>query len=336
MDLTDFLYDLPDDAIAQTPVEPRHSSRLLRVGDMSDHTFVELPDLLEPGDLVVVNRTRVRHARLLGEKDPTGGRVEALLLGRLADGSWEALVKPARRLREGTRLRFGPIDGEVLTDPVDGRVRLALASPMEIEAAIAGHGQIPLPPYIEATLDEPSRYQTIFADRVGSAAAPTAGLHFTESVVAGLAERGVSIASVDLQVGLGTFRPITSERIEDHVMHSERFEVSDAAADAVGRARRRGGDVVAIGTTVVRTLETCATDDGGIVPGTGSTDLYLTPGATFRVVDRLVTNFHLPGSSLLVLLAAFMGEGWREAYEVALERGYRFLSFGDAMLCDRA
>lgn len=336
MDLSDFLYDLPDAAIAQTPVEPRHSSRLLRVGDMSDHTFVELPALLDPGDLVVVNRTRVRHARLLGEKDPTGGRVEALLLGRLADGSWEALVKPARRLRAGTRLRFGPIDGEVLTDPVDGRVRLALVSPIEIEAAIAGHGQIPLPPYIEATLDEPSRYQTIFADRVGSAAAPTAGLHFTETVVAGLAERGVEIASVDLQVGLGTFRPIASERIEDHVMHSERFEVSQAAADAVDRARRRGGNVVAIGTTVVRTLETCATDGGRIAPGAGSTDLYLTPGATFRVVDRLVTNFHLPGSSLLVLLAAFMGEGWREAYEVALERGYRFLSFGDAMLCDRA
>lgn len=336
MDLTDFLYELPEHAIAQSPSEPRHSSRLLRVGDMSDHSFLELPELLAPGDLVVVNRTRVRHARLLGTKHPTGGQVEALLLGRLADGSWEALVKPARRLRVGSRLRFGPIDGEVLTDPVDGRVRLALASPIEIEAAIAGHGQIPLPPYIETTLDEPSRYQTIFADRVGSAAAPTAGLHFTEAVVAGLAERGMEITSVDLQVGLGTFRPITSDRIEDHVMHAELFEVSEEAADAVDRARQRGGNVVAIGTTVVRSLETCASGDGRIVPRAGSTDLYLTPGATFRVVDRLVTNFHLPGSSLLVLLAAFMGERWREAYEVALERGYRFLSFGDAMLCDRA
>lgn len=336
MDLTDFLYELPDAAIAQRPVEPRHSSRLLRVADHSDHTFFELPALLDPGDLVVVNRTRVRHARLLGRKDPTGGQVEALLLGRLADGSWDALIKPARRIRAGSRLRFGPIDGEVLTDPVDGRVRIELASPTDIEVAIAGHGQVPLPPYIETTLEEPSRYQTIFADRVGSAAAPTAGLHFTEAVVSGLVERGVEIASVDLQVGLGTFRPITSEQIEDHVMHAERFEVSGEAADAVDRARRRGGKVVAIGTTVVRTLETCATDDGRIVPGAGSTDLYLTPGARFRVVDRLVTNFHLPGSSLLVLLSAFMGQGWREAYDVALDRGYRFLSFGDAMLCDRA
>ena len=336
MDRSDFLYDLPEDAIAQTPVEPRHASRLLNARDLSDHTFLDLPELLDPGDLVVVNRTKVRHARLVGRKDPTGGVVEALLLGRLADGGWDALVKPARRIRSGTRLRFGGIEGEVSSDPVEGRVRLHLSSEDDIESAIAGEGQIPLPPYITTALAEPGRYQTIFADRVGSAAAPTAGLHFTDAVVEALARRGVELASVDLQVGLGTFRPITVDRIEDHRMHSERYEVPAAAAEAIEAVRLRGGRVVAVGTTVVRTLETAAAGAGRVEAGTGVTDLYLTPGSPFRVVDRLVTNFHLPGSSLLVLLSAFMGDRWREVYETALARNYRFLSFGDAMICDRA
>ena len=283
-----------------------------------------------------MNRTKVRHARLVGRKHPTGGVVEALLLGRLADGGWDALVKPARRIRSGTRLRFGGIEAEVASDPIEGRVRLHLSSDQEIETAIAGEGRVPLPPYITTDLAEPSRYQTIFADRVGSAAAPTAGLHFTDTVVDALHRRGVEMTSVELQVGLGTFRPITADRIEDHRMHSERYDVPDAAAGAVEAARRRGGRVVAVGTTVVRTLETASVGEGRIEAGSGVTDLYLTPGSPFRVVDRLVTNFHLPGSSLLVLLSAFMGGGWREVYETALARNYRFLSFGDAMICDRA
>ena len=336
MDLSDFQYDLPEAAIAQTPVEPRHASRMLRVLDMSDHTFLELPQSLDPGDLVVVNRTRVRHARLIGTKHPTGGGVEALLLGRLADGSWDALVKPARRIRVGTVMRFGQIEAVAVSDPVEGRVRLEMSSTDDIETAISARGEVPLPPYITTSLADPDRYQTIFADRVGSAAAPTAGLHFTDTVIDGLRSRGIEIASIDLEVGLGTFRPISTERIEDHVMHSERYEVPVETAAAVASVRGRGGRVVAIGTTVVRTLETVGTPDGLIAPGRGVSDLYLTPGSRFNVVDRLVTNFHLPGSSLLVLLAAFMGPGWRDVYDTALERGYRFLSFGDAMLCDRA
>lgn len=335
MDLSDFQYELPERAIAQTPIEPRHASRLLRVADMSDHTFLDLPESLDPGDLVIVNRTRVRHARLIGVKHPTGGAVEALLLGRLADGSWDALVKPARRIRTGTVMEFGGIEAVAVSDPVHGLLRLDLSSQDDIEAAISGTGEVPLPPYITTTLADPSRYQTIFADRVGSAAAPTAGLHFTDAVVQGLRDRGIEMASIELEVGIGTFRPISTARIEDHVMHTERYDVTAETADSVASARERGGRVVAIGTTVVRTLETVGTPDGLITPGRGESDLYLTPGSRFNVVDRLVTNFHLPGSSLLVLLAAFMGPGWRGVYETALERGYRFLSFGDAMLCDR-
>ncbi len=267
MDLSDFRYDLPETAIAQTPIEPRHASRLLRVSDMSDLTFLELPQSLDPGDLVVVNRTRVRHARLIGAKRPTGGSVEALLLGRLVDGSWDALVKPARRIRAGTVMEFGEIEAVAVSDPVDGRLRLELSSTDDIETAISGRGEVPLPPYIKTSLTDPARYQTIFADRVGSAAAPTAGLHFTDSVVEALHARGVEIASIDLEVGLGTFRPISAARIEDHVMHSEHYEVPIETADAIDGARSRGGRVIAIGTTVVRTLETAGTPDGRVTAG---------------------------------------------------------------------
>lgn len=336
MDLSEFSYELADRHIAQEPVEPRDSSRLLAAGSLTDHRFFELPDLLAPGDLVVVNDTRVRHARLTGHKRRTGGAVEALLLGVTADGRWEALVKPARRLRAGTELVFGEIEATVCTNPEEGRVLLELSTERDIEQAIEWHGEIPLPPYIHSSLDRADRYQTIYADRVGSAAAPTAGLHFTTRVLDRLADRGIDVARVELEVGLATFRPIVTERIEDHVIHRERISVSSRAAEQVADTRAHGGSIVAIGTTVVRALESVGRPDGTVEATSGVTDLYLKPGDSIDVVDRLVTNFHMPGSSLLVLLAAFMGPGWRDVYREALERGYRFLSFGDAMLCDRA
>ena len=332
----DFSYDLPEEAIAQQPVEPRHDARLLDTRDLSDRRFHQLPGMLEPGDLVVVNETKVRAARLHGSKIETGGRVEALLLRRLDPERWEALVRPARRLGPGVALRFGELEAEVLTEPVDGRVTLRIEADEETEAVIARTGELPLPPYITSRLEDPERYQTIFARTTGSAAAPTAGLHFTDQVVAGLVGRGIELARVDLEVGIGTFRPIAVDRIEDHVMHRESFRVPEATAEAIARTRRRGGRVVAVGTTTVRTLESAARPDGSVESGPASTELFLRPGSEFRVVDALVTNFHLPRSSLIVMIAAFMGDGWRGAYATALSRGYRFLSLGDAMYCERS
>ena len=333
--LEEFQYDLPQSAIAQHPLEPRDSSRLLDAATSTDHRFTDLPDLLNPGDLVVVNTTKVRRARLIGRRQPTGGRVELLILGGLPDGSWEALVKPARKMSIGARLEFEGLECVIESDPEQGRVSVRFDAHDDIESRFEAAGEVPLPPYITASLDRPERYQTIFAERVGSAAAPTAGLHFTDGVVAALAVREIPIATVELEVGIGTFRPITSRDVRHHEMHAERYVVSETAAEAVAAARSRGGRVVAVGTTVVRTLESAATGSGHVEPGSGVTDLYLVPGSSINVVDRLVTNFHMPGSSLLVLLAAFMGPGWRDVYATALERGYRFLSFGDAMLCDR-
>lgn len=333
--VSQFDYHLPEDRIAQTPVEPRHSSRLLDARALSDHRFLDLADLLQPGDLVVVNRTRVRHARLHGHKEDSGGRVEVLLLGAMADGGWEALIRPARRIRVGTTIRFDGLRATVLAGPRDGLVRLELAADEDVEQVIERIGQVPLPPYIERALDDPNRYQTVYADSTGSAAAPTAGLHFTEEVLERLDLAGIDFASVDLQVGLATFRPLAVEDVGDHVMHREWFTVPEPTVAAIERCRRRGGRVVAIGTTTLRALETVATSAGTVISGTGSTGLYLKPGDAIRCVDLLVTNFHLPRSSLLVLLEAFMGPGWRVVYETALARGYRFLSFGDAMLCER-
>jgi S-adenosylmethionine:tRNA ribosyltransferase-isomerase len=332
---SEFEYHLPADRIAQTPVEPRHSSRLLDSRTMSDHHFLDLADLLQPGDLVVVNRTRVRHARLHGRKDDSGGRVEVLLLGALADGTWEAMIRPARRVRDGTKINFDGLAATVIGRPEDGLVRMELVANDDIETVIERIGEIPLPPYIQRAPEDPDRYQTVYADSTGSAAAPTAGLHFTEEALGRLERAGIGLAFIDLQVGLATFRPLAVDDIADHVMHREWFTVSAETAGAIDRCRRRGGRVVAIGTTTLRTLETVATSDGMVTPGDGSTDLYLKPGDDIRCVDLLVTNFHLPRSSLLVLLEAFMGPGWRSVYETALARGYRFLSFGDAMVCER-
>jgi len=331
MQITDFRYELPEESIAQTPIEPRDAARLLDARDMADRVFRDLADMLDPGDLVVVNTTRVRRARLRGRKRATGGKVEMLLLDRKEDGTWRALVAPARRVRPGSVFEFGDIDGTVVDGPEGGVVAVVFSDDAPLERI----GTIPLPPYIREELEDPERYQTVYADLLGSAAAPTAGLHFTPAVLDRLDERGVRRATVDLRVGLGTFQPISVDRVEDHRMHREWCSIPEVTAAAVADARRIGGKVVAVGTTTVRTLETFAREDGTVSAGATETDLFLTPGSTFHVVDGLVTNFHIPGSSLLVMLAGFMGDRWRATYSTALDRGYRFLSFGDAMYCER-
>ncbi|MGH8949997.1 MAG: tRNA preQ1(34) S-adenosylmethionine ribosyltransferase-isomerase QueA [Acidimicrobiia bacterium] len=334
MRVDDFKYSLPESSIAQAAIEPRHDARLLDTRDSTDHHFLDLPLLLQPEDLVVVNETRVRAARLVGRRQHSGGQVELLLLRARPDGLWEALARPSRRLRPGIVIQFQGLTAELVEGPSDGMVVVELDAP-DVEAAITAAGEIPLPPYFRGTLADRARYQTMFARATGSAAAPTAGLHFTPQVVSGLSERRIAIASVDLHVGLDTFRPIAAERIEDHEMHREWCSVPERTAEAVDRTRAKGGKVVAVGTTVVRTLETFATEAGTVEAGTADTDLFLKPGDRFQVVDTLITNFHVPGSTLVVLVAAFMGDRWREAYQTALDRGYRFLSFGDAMYAER-
>lgn len=329
---SDFSYELPAGAIAQQPVEPRDASRLLDVDDLSDHTFSDLPNLLSPGDVVVVNRTRVRAARLLGTKVAGGGRVEALLLRPISGDLWQAVVRPSRRLRPGSELDFGAIKATVTAMSPQGSVEISLQAEGDLEEAIAATGTIPVPPYIHEQPGDPERYQTIFARTVGSAAAPTAGLHFTPRLVDALRARSVNVVDVELKIGLDTFRPISAAHIEDHQIHSENLTIPTETADAVNDRR---GSLVAVGTTVVRSLESRAEPDGRVVPGSVDTRLYITPGYRFRVVDRLITNFHLPGTSLIVLVAAFMGDRWRHAYETALGRGYRFASFGDAMIASR-
>ena len=329
-----FHYELPPEAIAQSAVEPRDSSRLLVVDGLNDHRFSDLPGLLDPGDLVVVNRTRVRAARLKGRRRETDGAVEALLLERDGD-LWEALMRPARRLRPGVVVDFEAATAEIVAGPEAGIATLRFETgDTDLEDLLPSIGEVPLPPYFTGTLANPERYQTMFAKTIGSAAAPTAALHFTPNVKGGLIARGVDIAEIDLVVGLDTFRPISSDTLEEHQIHTERLEVPAPTVAAVAATHRRGGKVVAIGTTVVRALESAAAD-GHIASLTGTTSLFITPGYRFGVVDRLVTNFHVPGSTLVVLIEAFMGPGWREAYGAALDRGYRFLSFGDAMLVDR-
>ena len=335
MRTSEFLYKLPDELIAQTPVDPRDSARLLRGADLSDWNVRDLPELLEPGDLVVLNETRVRAARLHGRRAETGGAVELLLLGRVGK-RWEALVKPARRLRAGTVIEFNRLTARLETDPHDGKVEVSLAgSGGAVEDVISEEGEMPLPPYIRERLGDPDRYQTIYARRVGSAAAPTAGLHFTDGTFIALADRGIGIATVELQVGLDTFRPITVDDIADHEIHSEWISVPASTVESVERTHAHRGRVVAIGTTTVRALES-ASAAGDLRPFEGPTRLYITPGYRFQVVDVLMTNFHIPGSSLLVMIAAFVGDRWREVYEMALEREYRFLSFGDATVLERA
>ncbi|MFQ5553924.1 MAG: tRNA preQ1(34) S-adenosylmethionine ribosyltransferase-isomerase QueA [Acidimicrobiia bacterium] len=332
----DFRYSLPEGSIAQEAIEPRDSARLLVTSTLEDRVFRDLPALLRPHDLVVVNTTRVRAARLTGTRRPGGGAVELLLTRRLDDRLWQCLVRPARRIRAGVALDFGAVVATVQSDPVRGVVIVDLetAKGHDVEEVLPIVGSVPLPPYFHGSLPDPERYQTMFAKEVGSAAAPTAALHFTPDVVAGLAARGVDMAQVRLDVGLDTFRPIQSETLEEHVMHAEHFTVSVDAAAAVARCRDHGGRVVAIGTTVVRALESAAVEERLVAPASGDTDLFIAPGYRLRCVDAVVTNFHAPGTTLTVMMAALVGPEWRSVYEIALQRGYRFLSFGDVMFVD--
>jgi S-adenosylmethionine:tRNA ribosyltransferase-isomerase len=371
MDVRDFDFDLPTELIAQEPAAVRGGARLLcldRASGSLTHTLVSaLPALLHPGDLVVVNDTRVFPARLLGRRDPSGGAVECLLVGRVAStsdraenivhgintlqntgsdvgltlGFWEALVHPGQKLKPGARVVFEgthTIYGEILERRHFGRriVRLWTDDGSTLDEAIDAIGHMPLPPYIKRDdgPDDRDRYQTVFARARGSIAAPTAGLHFTDDLTAALGARGVDIARITLHVGYGTFQPIRVDRVEDHRLESERYEIGAPAADAINRARAEGRRVIAVGTTTTRTLEAVARAHGGrIVAGQGDTDLFLYPGAEFLIVGGLLTNFHLPQSSLLMLVAAFAGrDRVRSAYDAAVAARYRFYSYGDAML----
>lgn len=323
-------YSLPPSAIAQTPVEPRDAARLLVDGrDGLAHLHVrDLPSLLRSGDVLVVNESRVLPARLHLRKR-TGGAVEVLLLEDLGDDAWKALVKPGRRLPPGTAVTTDDGSLSVLIgDVLDGGARRVVLDAPDVPAALARAGQVPLPPYITEPLGDPDRYQTVYAAVPGSVAAPTAGLHLTPAVLDAVRAMDVEVHTVDLHVGLDTFRPVTADRLEDHEVHEERYVVPEATMAACERAER----VVAIGTTTVRALESAA-DSGAL---SGRTRLLITPGHEWRVVDALLTNFHLPCSTLLLLVESFIGPRWRELYEIALDAGYRFLSFGDAMFLERA
>jgi S-adenosylmethionine:tRNA ribosyltransferase-isomerase len=346
VDVRDFDFELPPGLIAQTPAAVRGESRLLvlpRAAGPTHHTrFDRLGEWLLPGDLLVVNDTRVFPARLLGRREPGGGAVECLLLAPREGDLWEALVHPGQRLKPGSRVVFEEagvvLHGEILDRHFHGRrtVRLWTADGGDVSAAIDAIGHIPLPPYIrrDDTAHDRDRYQTVYAETRGSIAAPTAGLHFTASMLEALARRGIERATITLHVGYGTFKPVRVDRVEDHAVDPESFTVDAAAAEAITRATREGRRIVAVGTTTVRALESLNVDAEGVVrPARGQTALFIHPGREFRIVSGLVTNFHLPRSSLLMLVAAFAGrERVLTAYREAVEQGYHFYSYGDAML----
>lgn len=331
------MYDLPEERIAQTPVEPRDHSRLMVVhrdtGAIEHKHFYDVIDYLNPGDALVINDTRVIPARLYGER-PTGGACEVLLLKQLAPKKWETLVKPGKKLKPGAEIVFGDgrLRGRVLeTTDVGGRI-VAFECEGTFEAVLDELGEMPLPPYIHEALEDRERYQTVYAKREGSAAAPTAGLHFTPELLEKIREKGIEIVPVLLHVGLGTFRPVKVENVEDHHMHTEYFEVSEEAAEKVNAARARGNRVIAVGTTSVRTLES-ACESGKLLPMRGDTGIFIRPGYRYQMVDALITNFHLPGSTLMMLVSALYDrEKILAAYELAVKEQYRFFSFGDAML----
>jgi S-adenosylmethionine:tRNA ribosyltransferase-isomerase len=339
MKTSDFSYDLPEELIAQTPMEPRDMSRMMvyhrSTGSLEHRIFRDLPGYLKKGDVLVLNQTRVIPARLLGVKTATGVPVEILLLKRISQTDWEAIVHPARRLKPETICSFG---GGLLKAEILGKVEETGGRTVRFfyegvfEELLDKLGEMPLPPYIHEKLKEKDRYQTVYAKQDGSAAAPTAGLHFTPELLNRIREMGITIVPILLHVGLGTFRPVKVQSIESHVMHSEYYEVTPEAADRINKARQNGGRIICVGTTSVRTLETVADEHGVIHPGRGETSIFITPGKHFHAVDALITNFHLPESTLLMLISAFMGrEQALAAYREAVKEKYRFFSFGDAM-----
>ncbi len=336
-----FDYNLPEELIAQFPLPNRDESRLM-VLDRKTETvrhciFSQLPDFFSNGDLLVMNNTKVIPARLLGKKEKTGGNVEVLLLSLRADGLWVALVKHSSRIKHGSRAIFG--DGRLtarILDKTESQERLIkFETDGDPKKLIEEFGKPPLPPYIkrEAQLDDKERYQTIYAKEEGAVAAPTAGLHFTESIFERLKSKGIDKAEITLHVGLGTFQPVKSENVEEHAIHEEMFSISDETATRINQAKSNGGKIVAVGTTSVRALESSAKDNGEIMANSGSTGIFIYPGYKFRVVDAMVTNFHLPKSTLIMLVSAFAGRDFiMKAYHSAIEEKYRFYSYGDAML----
>jgi S-adenosylmethionine:tRNA ribosyltransferase-isomerase len=338
MKTADFDYDLPQELIAQDPLEQRDSSRLLildkETGERTHKIFHDIIDYLHEGDCLVINNTKVIPARLIGEREGTGGKVEVLLLKRRSDNVWETLVKPGKKARPGMRLSFGDglLHAEVQEVVDEGNRLIRFEYEGIFEEILDQLGQMPLPPYITHQLKDKNRYQTVYAKYEGSAAAPTAGLHFTEELLEQIRAKGVKIARVTLHVGLGTFRPVKVEDVTEHHMHTEFYHVSEEAADIINETKKQGGRVICVGTTSCRTIESAA-DDQGIVHATeGDTDIFIYPGYQFKVLDCLITNFHLPESTLLMLVSALAGkENIMAAYREAVEMRYRFFSFGDAM-----
>lgn len=338
MKVSDFDYYLPEELIAQKPIYPRDASRLLvldrKTGQVEHCSFTEIVAYLQTGDVLVLNDTRVIPARLFGHRQDTGGKIEVFLLKRLSSNEWEVLVKPGKRARLGSTIVFG--EGELtalVKDRTDAGGRLLEFKYQGVfEEHLDKLGLMPLPPYIKEKLEDRERYQTVYSRMEGSSAAPTAGLHFTPELLDAIQAKGIHLAYLLLHVGLGTFRPVTVENVEEHIMHSEYYEVTPEAAETINQARKQGGRIIAVGTTSVRTLETVADEKGIIRAGSGWTDIFIYPGYRFKCVDALLTNFHLPKSTLLMLVSAFAGvEQVREAYRQAVENRYRFFSFGDAM-----
>lgn len=338
MKTSDFDYELPQELIAQDPLEQRDSSRLLildkKTGERTHRIFHDIIDYLHEGDCLVINNTKVIPARLIGEREGTGGKVEVLLLKRKTDNVWETLVKPGKKARPGMRLSFGGglLHAEVQEVVDEGNRLIRFEYEGIFEEILDQLGQMPLPPYITHQLKDKNRYQTVYAKYEGSAAAPTAGLHFTEELLQRIQEKGVRIARVTLHVGLGTFRPVKVEDVTEHHMHTEFYHVSQEAADIINETKKQGGRVICVGTTSCRTIESAA-DEHGVVQATeGDTDIFIYPGYKFKVLDCLITNFHLPESTLLMLVSALAGkENIMAAYKEAVEMRYRFFSFGDAM-----
>ncbi|MGN0497056.1 MAG: tRNA preQ1(34) S-adenosylmethionine ribosyltransferase-isomerase QueA [Lachnospiraceae bacterium] len=339
MQLSDFYYDLPQELIAQDPLEKRSDSRLMVIdretGDLEHKHFYNIIDYVNQGDCLVINDTKVIPARLMGVKEDTGASIEVLLLKRKEEKVWETLVKPGKKARVGARISFGDglLVGEVIDIVEEGNRLIRFEYEGIWEELLDKLGQMPLPPYITHQLKDRNRYQTVYAKHEGSAAAPTAGLHFTEELLQQLKDKGVEIAHVTLHVGLGTFRPVKVDNILEHHMHSEFYMVDEEEADKINAAKARGNQIISVGTTSTRTLESVADENGIVHPGSGWTDIFIYPGYTFKIVDSLITNFHLPESTLLMLVSAFSTrEKMLHAYDVAVKEKYRFFSFGDAMM----
>jgi S-adenosylmethionine:tRNA ribosyltransferase-isomerase len=339
MKSSDFYYDLPHELIAQEPLADRSSSRLMIVdkkrGFIEHKIFSDLPDYINPGDCLVLNDTRVIPARLIGKREDTGGKIEFVLLNNVKEDIWEVILKPGRRAKPGSRFVFGNNDLRAeIVEVVEGGNRLVRFEYEGIFQEVLDRiGIVPLPPYITKKLDDPEKYQTVYAKYRGSAAAPTAGLHFTPELLDRIAKNGVNIAYLTLHVGLGTFRPVKVENVENHVMHSEFYRVNEKTADIINKTRQNGGRIISVGTTSCRVLETVSSDDGYVKASEGWTNKFIYPGYHFKIVDALVTNFHLPESTLIMLVSALAGrDNILEAYKKAVDEKYRFFSFGDAML----